>query len=270
MLDPTFNGQEHPAAEQLELAAARRARDQRGHGRRPRSSPDPDERAKAWADDRQAGHGAGAGDPVRVGQAAAASARRTSTRSPASSTTTWDLVVHVAQVAKSTEVDPARRRARRRGDRRRTEPHAMARLHRPPPALGRSFLLFVDHADHVRHLQRPARPATRRRCAPGRQPHPSWSSRSARASASTSPSPSSSSNYIGDILPFFGHDGSTSASRYQNNAEVLPGILDAPARRRSSLAVGAVILWLLVGIPSGSSPPSRRGSVWTASRWASR
>ena len=57
-------------------------------------------------------------------------------------------------------------------------------------------------------------------------------------------------NYIGDILPFLGGNGIYFGFSYQNQAEVLPEILDRlPAT--IFLTVGAVILWLSIGISIG-------------------
>ena len=56
--------------------------------------------------------------------------------------------------------------------------------------------------------------------------------------------------YIADILPFIGGDGVNFGFSYQSNAEVLPQILDRlPAT--IFLTVGAVLLWLSIGIPIG-------------------
>ena len=56
--------------------------------------------------------------------------------------------------------------------------------------------------------------------------------------------------YIGDILPFLGGDGFNFGFSYQSNQEVLPQILDRlPAT--IFLTVGAVLLWLSIGIPIG-------------------
>src|SRR3712207_4825617 len=48
-------------------------------------------------------------------------------------------------------------------------------------------------------------------------------------------------DYLGDVLPFFGHDGFNFGFSYQNNTEVLPGILDR-LPTTMLLAGGAVIL----------------------------
>ncbi len=68
-------------------------------------------------------------------------------------------------------------------------------------------------------------------------------------------------NYIGDILPFVGGDGINFGFSYQNDTEVLPGILERlPAT--IVLAGGAVILWLMIGIPIGMISAVKTGSVW--------
>jgi peptide/nickel transport system permease protein len=66
--------------------------------------------------------------------------------------------------------------------------------------------------------------------------------------------------YIGDILPFVGGDGVNLGFSYQNNAEVLPQILDRlPAT--IFLTLGAVVLWLAVAIPIGMISAVRSGSL---------
>jgi peptide/nickel transport system permease protein len=66
--------------------------------------------------------------------------------------------------------------------------------------------------------------------------------------------------YIGQILPFVGGDGVNFGFSYQNNAEVLPQILDRlPAT--IFLTVGAVVVWLAVAIPVGLISAVRSGSV---------
>ncbi len=66
-------------------------------------------------------------------------------------------------------------------------------------------------------------------------------------------------NYIGDLLPFFGHNGVYFGFSYTNNTEVLPEILE---RLPTTLALtgGAVILWLAVGIPIGVLSAVKTGS----------
>ena len=95
----------------------------------------------------------------------------------------------------------------------------------------------------------------------GRQPSPELVE-SIRASLGLDKSkPEQFVNYIGDILPFVGGDGINFGFSYQNNADVLPGILERlPAT--IVLATGAVILWLLIGIPIGMLSAVKTGSVW--------
>jgi len=57
-------------------------------------------------------------------------------------------------------------------------------------------------------------------------------------------------NYLGDILPGLGHDGFNFGYSYQNNEDVLPQILDR-VPTTGFLALGAVVLWLSIGIPIG-------------------
>jgi peptide/nickel transport system permease protein len=66
-------------------------------------------------------------------------------------------------------------------------------------------------------------------------------------------------NYIGDILPFLGHNGVYFGFSYQNQEAVLPAIL---SRMPNTLFLtgGAVILWLCVGIPIGMVSAVKTGS----------
>jgi len=57
-------------------------------------------------------------------------------------------------------------------------------------------------------------------------------------------------NYIGDILPFVGHNGIDFGFSYQNQTEVLPEILER-LPTTLFLTTGAVLLWLAIGIPIG-------------------
>src|SRR6201991_78836 len=66
-------------------------------------------------------------------------------------------------------------------------------------------------------------------------------------------------NYIGDILPFLGHNGFYFGFSYQNQTEVLPEILDR-LPNTIFLTVGAVLLWLSVGIPIGMISAVKTGS----------
>jgi peptide/nickel transport system permease protein len=65
--------------------------------------------------------------------------------------------------------------------------------------------------------------------------------------------------YLGDILPFVGGDGFNFGYSYQSNQAVLPQILDRlPATM--FLTVGAVILWLSIGIPVGMISAIKTGT----------
>src|SRR3954452_24624734 len=66
-------------------------------------------------------------------------------------------------------------------------------------------------------------------------------------------------NYIGDILPFFGHNGIYFGYSYQNGTEVLPAILDH-LPPTIFLTAGAVLLWLSIGIPIGVLSAVKSGS----------
>jgi peptide/nickel transport system permease protein len=66
-------------------------------------------------------------------------------------------------------------------------------------------------------------------------------------------------NYIGDILPVLGHNGVYFGFSYQNNAEVLPQILQR-LPTTIFLTAGAVILWLTISIPIGVLSAVKTGS----------
>src|SRR3954447_23058206 len=66
-------------------------------------------------------------------------------------------------------------------------------------------------------------------------------------------------NYIGDILPFLGHNGIYFGFSYQNQSEVLPQILHRVSTTMF-LTGGAVILWLSLGIPIGIISAVKAGS----------
>jgi peptide/nickel transport system permease protein len=57
-------------------------------------------------------------------------------------------------------------------------------------------------------------------------------------------------HYIGDILPFLGHNGVYFGFSYQSNADVLHAILER-LPTTIFLTAGAVILWLAIGLPIG-------------------
>src|SRR3954469_23666594 len=66
-------------------------------------------------------------------------------------------------------------------------------------------------------------------------------------------------NYIGDLLPFVGHNGVYFGFSYQNNADVLPEILKR-LPTTLFLTAGAVLLWLSIGIPIGVLSAVKTGS----------
>src|SRR3954463_1337034 len=66
-------------------------------------------------------------------------------------------------------------------------------------------------------------------------------------------------NYIGDILPFLGHNGFYLGFSYQNNQDVLPAILQR-LPTTIFLTAGAVVLWLSIGLPIGVLSPVKTGS----------
>src|SRR3954470_16057408 len=68
-------------------------------------------------------------------------------------------------------------------------------------------------------------------------------------------------NYIGDILPFLGHNGFFFGYSYQNNQDVLPAILQR-LPTTIFLTAGAVVLWLSVGLPIGILSAFKTGSIW--------
>src|SRR3954451_3627164 len=66
-------------------------------------------------------------------------------------------------------------------------------------------------------------------------------------------------NYIGNILPFLGHNGFDFGFSYQNQQDVLPAILDR-LPTTIFLTLGAVILWLCIGLPIGILSAVRTGT----------
>ena len=73
------------------------------------------------------------------------------------------------------------------------------------------------------------------------------------------PKPVQFVNYIGDILPFLGGNGIYFGFSYQNQPDVLPEILERlPAT--IFLTVGAVVVWLSIGIPIGMLSAVKTGS----------
>jgi peptide/nickel transport system permease protein len=67
--------------------------------------------------------------------------------------------------------------------------------------------------------------------------------------------------YLGDILPFVGHDGFNFGYSYQNTEEVLPQIFDRlPAT--IFLTTGAMVIWLGVAIPVVIISAVKTRSIW--------
>jgi peptide/nickel transport system permease protein len=93
----------------------------------------------------------------------------------------------------------------------------------------------------------------------GRQPSPELIAAIRHNFGLDKPKPVQFINYIGDILPFLGHNGVYFGFSYQNQQEVLPAILE---RMPNTLLLtgGAVILWLAVGIPIGMVSAIKTGS----------
>jgi peptide/nickel transport system permease protein len=93
----------------------------------------------------------------------------------------------------------------------------------------------------------------------GRQPSPELIAAIRHQFGLDKPKPIQFINYIGDILPFLGHNGFYFGFSYQNQEEVLPAIL---SRMPNTLFLtgGAVILWLAVGIPIGMISAVKTGS----------
>src|SRR4051812_3508426 len=73
------------------------------------------------------------------------------------------------------------------------------------------------------------------------------------------PKPVQFINYIGDILPFLGHNGFYFGFSYQNQTQVLPEILKR-LPNTIFLTGGAVLLWLSIGIPIGMISAIKTGS----------
>jgi peptide/nickel transport system permease protein len=66
-------------------------------------------------------------------------------------------------------------------------------------------------------------------------------------------------NYIGDLLPFLGHNGIYFGFSYHNNEAVLPQILSRMPPT-IFLTAGAVVIWLAVGLPIGMISAIKTGS----------
>jgi peptide/nickel transport system permease protein len=93
----------------------------------------------------------------------------------------------------------------------------------------------------------------------GRQPSPELIAAIRHQFGLDKPYPVQFINYIGDILPFLGHNGFYFGFSFQNNTEVLPEILKR-LPNTIFLTGGAVILWLAVGIPIGMISAVKTGS----------
>src|SRR3954463_3153370 len=93
----------------------------------------------------------------------------------------------------------------------------------------------------------------------GRQPSPELVEQIRHNFGLDKPKPVQFINYIGDILPFLGHNGFYFGFSYQNQTEVLPEILDR-LPNTIFLTLGAVLLWLSVGIPIGMISAVKTGS----------
>jgi peptide/nickel transport system permease protein len=93
----------------------------------------------------------------------------------------------------------------------------------------------------------------------GRQPSPQLIEAIRHQFGLDKPKPVQFINYIGDILPFLGHNGFYFGFSYQNNTQVLPEILNR-LPNTIFLTAGAVILWLAIGIPIGMISAVKTGS----------
>lgn len=93
----------------------------------------------------------------------------------------------------------------------------------------------------------------------GRQPSPELIASIRRQFGLDKPLPIQFVNYIGDILPFLGHNGVYFGFSYQNNTDVLPEILNR-LPNTLFLTGGAVVLWLSIGIPIGMISAVKTGS----------
>jgi peptide/nickel transport system permease protein len=93
----------------------------------------------------------------------------------------------------------------------------------------------------------------------GRQPSPQLVESIRQQFGLDDPAPVQFVRYLGDILPFVGGDGVNFGYSYQSSTEVLPQILDRlPVTML--LTGGAVVLWLVVGIPIGMISAIKTGS----------
>src|SRR3954451_17569719 len=93
----------------------------------------------------------------------------------------------------------------------------------------------------------------------GRQPSPQLIESIRHHFGLEKPKPVQFVNYIGDILPFLGHNGFYFGFSYQNQTQVLPEILSR-LPNTIFLTAGAVLLWLSIGIPIGMISAVKTGS----------
>jgi peptide/nickel transport system permease protein len=93
----------------------------------------------------------------------------------------------------------------------------------------------------------------------GRQPSPQLIAQIRHNFGLDKPKPVQFINYIGDILPFVGHNGIYFGFSFQNNQAVLPEIMHR-LPNTIYLTLGAVVIWLAVGIPVGMISAVKRGS----------
>src|SRR3954454_1475694 len=93
----------------------------------------------------------------------------------------------------------------------------------------------------------------------GRQPSPELIQNIRQQFGLDKPLPVQFVNYIGDLLPFVGHNGVYFGFSYTNNTDVLAGILDH-LPPTLFLTAGAVIIWLSIGIPIGVLSAVKTGS----------
>lgn len=95
----------------------------------------------------------------------------------------------------------------------------------------------------------------------GRQPSPELLQSIRESLGLDDSKPAQFVRYVGDILPFVGGDGVNFGYSYQNNEDVLPQIFDRlPAT--IMLTVGAMVVWLMVGIPVGVISAVKTRTIW--------
>src|ERR1041384_2491737 len=86
----------------------------------------------------------------------------------------------------------------------------------------------------------------------GRQPSPELVESIRKQFCLDDPAPVQFVCYLGNILPFVGHDGINFGYSYQSNQAVLPQILNRMPPT-IFLTAGAVIIWLAIGIDRTST-----------------